>query len=299
MLVLHRFFETLRCLDDFLTSAGEGRLGRGARVIKYAAEVLMVIATVPSILSLIIYLIDVAYLKVPASETTRESLWFGLLFLTVSTASFGLWLIEGFVSLVLGLRRLADVLPGLINESVPLGGVPECMVEYFRGDAARILSRVYRYLLLFLYLYLLAIPMTLSIAYMALFLAGYSAASVSAYVEFVDNVVTKTTINTALGILGIILTIVFSIGSLLIRGRAEPRGALNLINDVRFFMFEWFAFAIFIIALSMAVPPVYAISSSVSLILAVTIDLVAYLMLAITVIEHTQLPSGNQGGRVG
>jgi hypothetical protein len=100
---------------------------------------------------------------------------------------------------------------------------------------------------------------------------------------------------TVLGILGIILTIIFSIGSFLIRGRAEPRGALNLINDVRFFMFEWFAFAIFIIALSMAIPPVYAISSSVPLILAITIDLVAYLMLAITVIEHMQPPSSNQG----
>jgi len=105
---------------------------------------------------------------------------------------------------------------------------------------------------------------------------------------------------TVLGILGIILTIVFSIGSLLIRGRAEPGGALNLINDVRFFMFEQFAFAIFIIALSMAIPPVYAIFSSVSLILAVTIDLVAYLMLAITVIKRMSPPSGNQGeGRVG
>jgi hypothetical protein len=286
MLVLHRFFETLRCLDDFLTRAGEGRLGRGARIIRYAADVLMGIAIVLYALALIIYLIDVAYLKVPVSVASRESLWFALLFITVFFASFDLWAVEGFVSLVLGLRRLADVLPGLINESVPLGGVPECMVEYFRGDAARILSRVYRYLLLFLYLYLLAIPMTLSIAYMALFLAGYSVASASAYVEFVDRVITETTINTALGILGIILTIIFSIGSLFIRGRAEPRGALNLINDVRFFMFEWFAFAIFIIALSMAIPPVYAISSSVPLTLAITIDLVAYLMLAITVIEH-------------
>jgi len=134
---------------------------------------------------------------------------------------------------------------------------------------------------------------------MALLLAGFSAASLSAYAEFVDNVVTKTTINTALGILGIILTIIFSIGSLLIRGRAEPRGALNLINDVRFFMFEWFAFAIFIIALSMAIPPVYAIFSSVPLTLAITIDLVAYLMLTIAVIEHTQSPRGRPRRRLG
>jgi len=57
-----------------------------------------------------------------------------------------------------------------------------------------------------------------------------------------------------------------------------------------------FAFVIFIIALSMAIPPVYAIFSSVPLVLAITIDLIAYLMLTIAVIEHTQPPSGNQGG---
>jgi len=302
MLVLHRFFETVRCLDDFLTRAGEGRLGGGARVIRWAADGLMGIAFALFILAIVIYGIDVAYLtylKVPVSKASRESLWLALLFLTVFFTSFDLWAIEGFASLVLGLRRLADVLPGLINGSVPLGGVPECMVEYFRGDAVRILSRVYRYLLLFLYLYLLAIPITLSIAYMALFLAGYSAASVSAYAEFVDNIVTKTTINTALGILGIILTIVFSIGSLLIRGRAEPGGALNLINDVRFFMFEWFAFAIFIIALSMAVPTAIAPFYIVPIILAITIDLIAYIMLAITVIEHMQSTRGKPRRRSG
>jgi hypothetical protein len=46
----------------------------------------------------------------------------------------------------------------------------------------------------------------------------------------------------------------------------------------------------------MAIPPVYAIFSSVPLVLAITIDLIAYLMLTIAVIEHTQPPSGNQGG---
>jgi len=299
MLVLHRFFEAMRCLDDFLTRAGEGRLGRGARVIERIANMLMYTAFALFILAFIIYGIDVAYLKVPVSAATRESLWFALLFLTVFFASFDLWLIEGFVSLVLGLRRLADVLPGLINESMLLDGVPECMVEYFRGDAARALSRVYGYLLLSFFFRLFAIPATLTIAYMALLLAGFSAASLEAYAEFVDSVVTETTVRTVLGILGIILTIISSIGSLLIRGRAEPRGALNLINDVRFFMFEWFAFAIFIIALSMAIPPVYAISSSVPLTLAVTIDLVAYLMLAIAVIEHMQSTRGRPRRRPG
>jgi len=127
------------CLITFLTSAGEGRLGRGARVIEYVAKVLMYTAFALFILAIVIYGIDVAYLtylKVPVSKASREFLWLVLLFFTVFVASFDLWLIEGFVSLVLGLRRLADVLPGLINGSEPLGDVPECMVEYFRGDAA-------------------------------------------------------------------------------------------------------------------------------------------------------------------
>jgi len=278
----------MKCLDDFLTSAGGGRLGGSARVIKRIAKVLMGIAIVLYALALIIYLIDVVYLKVPVGVASRKSLWFALLFITVFFASFDLWAIEGFASLVLGLRRLADALPALINGSETPKDVPKCVNDYFRGDAGEVLSRVYRYLLLPLYLYLLAIPITLFIAYMALFLAGYSAASLSAYAEFVDKIVTHTTINTALGILGIILTIIFSIGSLFISGRAEPGGVPGFINGVRFFMFEWFAFAIFIIVLSMAIPPVYAIFSSVPLTLAITIDLVAYLMLTIIVIEHTQ-----------
>jgi len=278
----------MKCLDDFLTSAGGGRLGGSAHVIKRIAKVLMGIAIVLYALAPIIYLIDVVYLKVPVGVASRKSLWFALLFITVFFASFDLWAIEGFASLVLGLRRLADALPALINGSETPKDVPKCVNEYFRGDAGEVLSRVYRYLLLPLYLYLLAIPITLFIAYMALFLAGYSAASLSAYAEFVDKVVTHTTINTDLGILGIILTIIFSIGSLFISGRAEPEGVPGFINGVRFFMFEWFAFAILIIVLSMAIPPVYAISSSVPLTLAITIDLIAYLMLTIIVIEHTQ-----------
>jgi hypothetical protein len=271
----------LRCLNTFLIRAGKDRLGRGARVIEYAIDVLKYTDIALCILlAFILYLIDVDYLKVPVG------VGFALLLSPIFLAFLllDLWIIKGFVSLVLGLKRLADVLPALINGSEPPKDVPKCMVEYFRGDAAEVLSKVYKYLLPILYLYLLAIPGTLLTAYMAIPLAGYSAVSLKAYAEFVDNVVTKTTINTALGILGIILTITFSIGSLFIRGRAD---ASSFISDVRFFMFEQFVFAIFIIALSMAIPPVYAISSSVPLILAITIDLVAYLMLAITVIEHT------------
>ena len=106
-------------------------MGRGARVIERIADVLMGIAFALYILAPIIYLIDVVHLKVPVSKAFRELLWFALLFLTVLFASSDLWVIEGFVSLVLGLRRLADVLPGLINGSELPKDAPECMVEYF------------------------------------------------------------------------------------------------------------------------------------------------------------------------
>ena len=296
-------------------------MGRGARVIERIADVLMGIAFALYILAPIIYLIDVVHLRVPVSKAFRESLWFALLFITVLFASSDLWVIEGFVSLILGLRRLADVLPGLINGSETPKDAPKCMVEYFRGDAAETLSRVYRYLLPPLYLYLFAIPLTIFIPFMILTLVNYlSVSSPSSLLEilfaspslekaFEDaaRVVVETVVRTVLGVLGIVITIAFSVGSLFIRGHAEPgdvtivgkqwpKAPSSFISDVRFFMFEQFAFAIFIIALSMAIPPVYAISSSVPLTLAITIDLIAYLMLAITVIEHTQPPSGNQGG---
>ncbi len=282
----------LRCLNTFLIRAGKGRLGRGARVIEYAIDVLMYTAiALYLLLAFIIYLIDVAYLKVPVSF--RESLRLALLFFAIFLAflALDLWIIEGFASLVLGLRRLADVLPGLINESVPLNGVPKCMVEYFRGDVASVLSRVYKYLLPILYLYLLAIPGTLLIAY-----AAYSAVSLEAYVEFVNRAVTETTMRTVLGVLGIILTIIFSIGSLFIRSRADTS---SFISDVRFFLFEQFVFAIFIIILSMVVPTAIAAFYIVPLILAITIDLLVYLMLAITVIERMQSPRGRPRRRSG
>jgi hypothetical protein len=313
MLVLHRFFETLRCLDDFLTSAGEGRLGRGARIIRYAADVLMGIAIVLYALALIIYGIDVAYLKVPVSKAFRESLWFSSLFITVFFTSFDLLFIGGYVSLVLGLRRLANALPVLINGSETPEGVPECVSDYFRGDAAETLSRVYRYLLLPLYFYLFAIPLTIFIPFMILTLVNYlSVSSPSSLLEilfaspslekaFEDaaKVVVETVVRTVLGFLGIVITIAFSVGSLFIRDRAESRGALNFINNVRFFMFEQFAFAIFIIIISMAIPPIIAISFFIPLTLAITIDLIAYIMLAITVIEHMQSPRGRPRRRSG
>jgi hypothetical protein len=215
---------------------------------------------------------------------------------------------------MLGLRRLADALPVLINGSETPEGVPECVSDYFRGDAAEVLSRVYKYLLLPLYFYLFAIPLTIFIPFMILTLVNFNYLSVSSpssplemlipssplekAFEDAAKVVVETVVRTVLGVLGIVITIAFSVGSLFIRGHAEPgdvtivgkqwpKAPSSFISDVRFFMFEQFAFAIFIIIISMAIPPIIAISFFVPLTLAITIDLIAYIMLTTTVIERT------------
>ena len=220
MLGLRRFFEVMKCLDDFLTGAGEGRLGGGARVIEYVAEVLMGTTLALYISAPIIYLIIAVYLKVPIGVASRESLLFALLFLTVFFASFDLLAIEGFASLVLGLRRLAGALPALINGSKTPKGVPKCMNDYFRGDAGEVPSRVYRYLLLPLYLYLFAIPLTIFIPFMILTLVNYlSVSSPSSLLEILipssplekafedaTKVVVETVVRTVLGVLGIVIT---------------------------------------------------------------------------------------------
>jgi hypothetical protein len=169
--------------------------------------------------------------------------------------------------------------------------------DYFRGDAAEVLSRVYKYLLLILYFRLFIILFINLILFAEFILVTHSAVLPQSLPLEVYNAVKEVAVRVILGVLGVVITIAFSVGSLFIRGHAEPGGVTivgkqwpkapsSFIDNVRFFMFEQFVFAIFIIILSMAAPTAIAVLFFVPLILAVTIDLVTYIMLAITVIEH-------------
>jgi hypothetical protein len=306
---LRRFLRTALCLDDFLTSAGGDRLGGGIRVIGYIIKILGYIGLgLAALFSaiFIIYIIAVVYLKVPVSvffvffkKLLLPLLWFSISYaMAIYIVIFDLLPVLNFVSLILGFRRLANALPALINWSETPEGVPECVSDYFRGDAAEVLSRVYKYLLLILYFRLFIIFFINLILFAEFILVTHSAIlPQSLPLKVFKKAVMEVAVRVVLGVLGVVITIAFSVGSLFIRGRAEPgsvtvvgkqwpKAPSSFIDNVRFFMFEQFVFAIFIIILSMAAPTAIAVLFFVPLTLAITIDLIAYLMLAITVIEH-------------
>ncbi|MFP3240802.1 MAG: hypothetical protein RXQ94_06680, partial [Caldivirga sp.] len=247
-------------------------------------------------LALLAYFISAAFFKVPI-VVARKLMGEG--FVAFATALFtwiGLLAIENFTLLILGLRGLAYALPALINELRLPREVDQCLIKHFSGDAAEVLSRVYKHLLPLLAIYLFLIFSTFIItAYFALILAGYSVLSslssfISSFMEFTYRAITKTTIRTVLGVLGVVLAIVFSVGSWFIGSRLELNEAiLGFIHNVRFFVLEWFTFTILIIIASMAIPPFYAVLFPIPLTLAITISLTAYLTLATTVIEYMQL----------
>jgi hypothetical protein len=295
-----------QCLDGFLSSAGKRRLGRGTRVIEVTDRLLMIIAIVLFGLALLAYFISAAFFKVPI-VVARKLMDEGLVaFATALFTWIGLLAIENFTLLILGLRGLAYALPALINELRLPREIDQCLIKHFSGDAAEVLSRVYKHLLLLLAIYLLLIFLSfITTAYFALILAGYSVLSlsssfislllsfISSFMEFTYRAITETAVRTVLGVLGVVLAIVFSVGSWFIGGRLELNEAiLGFIHNVRFFILEWFTFTILIIIASMVIPPFYAVLLPIPLTLAITISLTAYLTLATAVIEYMQLPRG-------
>ena len=287
-----------QCLDGFLLSVGKRRLGRGTRVIEVTDRLLMIIAIVLFGLALLAYFISAAFFKVPivvASKLMNEGL---AAFATALFTWIGLLVIKNFTLLILGLRGLVYALPVLINELRLPREVDQCLIKHFSGDAAEVLNRVYKHLLPLLAIYLLLIFLSfITTGYFALILAGYSVLSLSSFMEFTYRAITETTVRTVLGVLGVVLAIVFSVGSWFIGGRLELNEAiLGFIHNVRFFILEWFTFTILIIIASMAIPPFYAVLFPIPLTLAITISLTAYLTLATTVIEYMQLPRGRAKG---
>ena len=293
-----------QCLDGFLSSVGKRRLGRGTRVIEVTDRLLMIIAIVLFGLALLAYFISAAFFKVPI-VVARKLMGEG--FVAFATALFtwiGLLVIENFTLLILGLRGLVYALPVLINELRLPREVDQCLIKHFSGDAAEVLNRVYKHLLPLLAIYLLLIFLSfITTAYFALILTGYSVSSllslsslssfISSFMEFAYRAITETAVRTVLGVLGVVLAIVFSVGSWFIGGRLELNEAiLGFIHNVRFFVLEWFTFTILIIIASMVIPPFYAVLFPIPLTLAITISLTAYLTLATTVIEYMQLPRG-------
>jgi len=108
--------------------------------------------------------------------------------------------------------------------------------------------------------------------------------------------VLRTSVDVALGILGVIFTVVLLPRLLLIGRDAINAEVLRVVRGVRFRSLTWFSIAITLIIVSIMLPPIASIVFIAPMILAITISLVTYLTLATTVIEHMQPPGNNQGG---
>ena len=108
--------------------------------------------------------------------------------------------------------------------------------------------------------------------------------------------VLRTSVDVALGILGVIITVVLLPRLLLIGRDAINAEVLHVVHGVRFRSLTWFSIAITLVIVSIMLPPIASIVFIAPMILAITISLVTYLTLATTVIKHMQPPRSNQGG---
>ena len=222
-----------------------------------------------------------------------------------SMAMFIITIIAFFMVFIDGFRSLADALPMLVEElrgRAPPGGteVPPCLVEYFSGRATEVLSKLYS----------LSFITTLIVILILIIMSGGLASSLmtgpspslnetmhTTSLLFTKEIPTalRTTVDITLGILGVVITVAFSLGSLLIgRGTVDAK-VLPVVHGVRFRSLMWFSIAITLVIVSMMLPPLVSIVFIAPMILAITISLMTYLTLATTVIEHMQLPRSNQG----
>jgi hypothetical protein len=226
-----------------------------------------------------------------------------------SMAMFIITIIAFFTVFIDGFRSLADALPMLVEElrgrTPPRGTkVPQCLIRYFGGRATEVLSK----------LYTLSLIITLIVMYYLIIMSGGLASSLmtgpslslnetmrTTSLLFTKEIPTafRTTVDITLGILGVVITVAFSLGSLLIGRGAVDAETLRVVHGVRFRSLMWFSIAIILIIVSIMLPPTISIVLIAPIILAITISLMTYLTLATTVIEHMRLPRGRPRRRPG
>jgi hypothetical protein len=210
---------------------------------------------------------------------------------------------------IFGLKGLVRILPALIDELK--GKLPKdvekdaqeylqnyrCM-ERFKGNAAEVLSRISRsiFFLVWINLILLAFLILFlvisSILIILHYLLGLKILSIS--ITSIESAVTKTVVDVALWVLGVVLSIV--IGLFLFSSQARFNvDTLRFVYDVKFTVLEWFVFAMFLIIISVIMPPFVAILIMVPAIIALIISITVYIILASATIDYMQLPRNNQG----
>jgi len=199
---------------------------------------------------------------------------------------------------ITGFRGLVNALPTLVEElrggAQPEVEVPLCLVEYFSGGATEVLGRLYSRLLANTSVAMYFLVFACVDLVLLLVIGPPSSLKEPLLTE--APAVLRASVDVALGILGVIFTVVLLPRLLLIGRGAVDTEVLRVVHGVRFHSLTWFSIAITLIIVSMMLPPIASIVFITPMILAITISLMTYLTLATTVIKHMQLPRDNQGG---
>jgi hypothetical protein len=117
---------------------------------------------------------------------------------------------------------------------------------------------------------------------------------ISILITGIKSAITKTVVDVALGVLGVVLSIV--IGLFLFSSQAKfDVNTLRFVYDVKFTVVKWFVVAIFLIIISVMIPPYIAVFITVPAIIALIISITVYIILASAIIDYMQLPRNNQG----
>jgi len=218
--------------------------------------------------------------------------------LVVLMAMLAVLMIAYLTVSITGFRGLANALPALVEElrggAQPEVEVSPCLVEYFGGRATEVLGRLYLRLLVntSVAMYFLVF----ACVDLVLLLVIDPPSSLKEPLLTEAPAVLRTSVDVALGVLGVIFTVVLLPRLLLIGRDAINAEVLRVVRGVRSHSLTWFSIAITLIIVSIILPPTISIVLIAPMILAITISLTTYLTLATTVIEHMQSPRGNQGG---
>ena len=225
-----------------------------------------------------------------------------------------------YIILIFSFRRLVRILPALIDELK--GKLPKdveedaqkylqnfpCM-ERFRGNAAKALSRISQSTFILVgidsillsaipFLVILFLIQILIILHYLHYLLGLKIPSTSILISIlitgIKSAITKTVVDVALWVLGTILSIVMGLFLFSSQARFDA-DTLRFVYDVKFTVLEWFVFAVFLIIISVMVPPFVAILFTVPAIIALIISITVYIILASATIDYMQLARNNQG----
>ena len=156
-------------------------------------------------------------------------------------------------------------------------------MKHFGGNAAEALSRISRST--FFSMLIVSLPIEITIIILR---------TLRIVPLTIESAVTKAVVDVALGVLGVILSIV--IGLLLFSSQAKfDANTLRFVYDVKFTVLEWFVVAMFLIIISVMVPSYIAVLIMVPTIIAIIISVNVYVILASAIIDYMQLPRNNQG----